>query len=87
MIYVPIHHLLISIEYLLAKKNDHRYWKTIRTTLETHQRSTIMLTDEKNMVHHIRQSGQPEPAHQEIYEKLNVKDPLIRNHYQVGRIT
>ena len=81
------YHVLISIEYLLAKNNDYRCWKTIRTTLETHQRSTIMLTDEKNIVHHIRQSGQPEPTHQDIYEKLNVKDPLMRNHYQVGRVT
>ncbi len=73
------YHVLIGIEYQLSKNEDHRCWKTIRTTLETHQRCTIILTDEKNRVHHIRQSGQPEPVHQDIYEKLNIKDPLIRN--------
>jgi transposase len=81
------YHLLISIEYQLAKNNDYRCWKTIRTMLETHQRSTIILTDEDNGIHHIRQSGQPEPPHQEIYEKLNIKDPLMRNHYHVGKVT
>ena len=79
------YHLLISIEYQLSKHGDQRSWKTIRTVLETHQRSTIILTDENNKIHHIRQSGQPEALHREIYEKLKVKDPLGRNHYEVGK--
>ena len=50
-----------------------RQWKTIRKVLSTHQRSTIIITDVKKQIHHLRISGQPEPGHQEIYEKLNIQ--------------
>jgi transposase len=82
---VLAYHLLISIEYQLCRKGDKRRWKTIREILQTHQRNTIILTDEKDNIHHIRQSGQPESAHREIYNKLDIIDPLPRHHSLIGR--
>lgn len=82
---VMAYHILIYTESRLSKKVDHRRWETIRTVLQTHRRNTIIITDEKDIIHHIRQSGQAEPCHLEIYKKLGIKDPLRRNHYRVGR--
>ncbi len=84
---VLAYHLLIAIEYQLSRDCDRRSWKTIRQILESHRRDTIVFTDDENVIHHIRQSGQAEPSHAEIYRRLNVKDPLKRNHYVVGRRT
>jgi transposase len=82
---VLAYHLLISIEYQLCHQEDKRRWSTIREVLETHQRNTIILTDERDNIHHIRQSGQPESAHLDIYKKLDIIDPLPRHHYVIGR--
>ena len=38
----------------------------------THQRATVILTDETKTVHYIRQTGMPEPVHSEVYRKLGV---------------
>lgn len=81
------YHLLISIEYQLSRHGDNRSWKTIRSVLETHHRNTIVFTDKDKLINHIRQSAQPEPSHVDIYRKLNVRDPLKRNHYIAGRRT
>lgn len=81
------YHLLISIEYQLSRQGDTRSWKTIRSVLETHHRNTIIFTDKDKLINHIRQSAQPEPSHVDIYRKLNVRDPLKRNHYIAGRRT
>ncbi len=81
------YHILISIEYQLSKQGDNRSWKTIRSILETHRRDTIIFTDKDKIIHHIRQSGQPEAKHMDIYRKLQVRNPLLRNHYTVCRRT
>jgi transposase len=73
---VLAYHLLVSIEHQLREKKDHREWMTIKKILSTHQRNTIIMTDKKDQIHHIRVSGMPEVAHQEIYKLLDVKDPL-----------
>ena len=83
---VLAYHLLITIEYQMAQKQDHRRWDSIRDCLKNHSRNTIILTDEKNVIHHIRVSADPEPAHLDIYQKLNIKNPLPRIHYEVARI-
>ena len=77
---VLAYHLLACIERTLREQGDTRRWSTIRTQLSTHQRTTVMLTDEQENVHHIRVSGTPESIHREIYRKLAVKDPLKRQH-------
>jgi transposase len=43
---VLAYHLLVSIEYSLRKKGDHRTWSTIREQLSTHQRTTVILLDD-----------------------------------------
>ena len=77
--------MLVSIEYQLSQQGDRRSWSTIREQLSTHQRSTVILTDEDDQIHHIRVSGTPEKNHNEIYKKLGVKDPLKTNHRIVGK--
>lgn len=82
---VLAYHLLICIEKTLIEQDDHRRWLTVRKTLSTHQRSTIILTDDQDQIHHVRVSSTPETAHQEIYRLLNVKDPLKRTHTVVAK--
>ena len=81
---VLAYHLLNSIEVSLLKKSYHSKWSTIKKELSTHQRSTVIMTDSKNQIHHIRVSGMPEGVHQEIYKLLSVKDPLKKIHQTVG---
>ena len=57
----------------MKQKADYRQWQTIRADLVTHQRTTIIITDKKDKIHHIRVSGQPEPEHKDIYDKLGIK--------------
>jgi len=77
---VLAYHLLICIEKTMHDQNDNRRWSTLRKTLSTHQRSTIILTDDKDQIHHTRVSSSPESLHQDIYRLLDVKDPLKRKH-------
>lgn len=69
---VLAYHLLITLEHQLRQKGDHRRWSTIRKVLSTHQRCTVMLTDDENQIHQLRLSGLPEAAHQDIYATLGV---------------
>lgn len=78
LISVLAYHLLITIERNLREKGDCRSWGTLKKQLATHQRITVMLTDAKKRIHHLRLSTTPESIHQEIYRLLNVKDPLKR---------
>jgi transposase len=73
---VLAYHLLITIEKLLEAKGDHRIWKTIRSVLSTHIRSTVILRGKNGEIYHIRTSGVPEEAHQDIYDKLSVRNFL-----------
>jgi len=82
---VLAYHLLISIEYQLQEKDDRRKWATIKDQLSTHQRSTVIVTDENDQIHHIRVSGTTEKSHNEIYKLLDVKDPLKRKREIVGK--
>ncbi len=77
---VIAYHLLAVIERQLREAGDTRQWSTIREILSTHQRTTVILTDDQNRAHHVRISGQPEKEHREIYKKLRITDPLGRKH-------
>ena len=81
---VLAYHLLNSIEVTLLKKDSPRKWSTLKKELSTHQRSTVVITDADKAIHHIRVSGMPEGIHQKIYNLLNVKDPLKKNHQKKG---
>lgn len=80
------YHLLACIEHQLADNKDYRRWSKVRRQLSTHQRTTVILTDEQNQIHHIRVSGIPEQIHQDIYRLLRIKDPLKKNHYLAGKL-
>jgi transposase len=73
---VLAYHLLAVIERLLMQKGDHRQWSTIREVLSTHTRNTVIMTDKDGNTDHVRVSGAPESMHQEIYDMLEVRDPL-----------
>lgn len=81
---VLAYHLLNSIEQALRQKDDHRRWSTIREQLGTHQRITVNLTDAQKRIHQCRVSSMPELIHQEIYQLLEIKDPLKRLNYIAG---
>ncbi len=51
---VLAYHLLVSIEHTLRSHGDHQEWKTIKSVLSTHQRTTVTFNDEENTVHYIR---------------------------------
>jgi transposase len=73
---VLAYHLLAVIERLLMQKGDHGQWSTIREILSTHTRNTVIITDKDGNTDHVRVSGAPESMHQEIYDMLEIKDPL-----------
>jgi transposase len=81
---VLAYHLLISIEAILRQNDDHRRWSTINKQLSTHQRTTVIMTDDKRRIHHCQISGTPENIHQEIYRLLNIRNPLKRINKIVG---
>lgn len=78
------YHLLNSIEGTLSDNGHNRRWSTVKDELSTHQRTTVVVMDEDNDMHHIRVSGQPESSHREIYKLLDAKDPLKRNHRKIS---
>jgi len=82
---VLAYHLLAAVERQLREHGDTRQWSSVRDVLRTHQRTTVMVTDDKNRAHHIRVSGRPESVHREIYRKLHMTDPLRREHRIVDR--
>jgi transposase len=74
---VLAYHILAGVERALRAKGDTRSWDTLREELSTHHRSTVSLRG-GDTVHQIRLSGTPEPVHQEIYQLLDVRDPLAK---------
>ena len=81
---VLAYHILNSIEVSLVQKGCHKKWSTIKKELSTHQRNTVIMTDDKKKIHHIRVSGMEEKNHYEIYELLEVKNPLKKKLYLAG---
>ena len=82
---VLAYHLLINIEHKMNKAGDSRRWSTIRDVLNTHQRSTVIITDKKQRVHHLRMSGLPESCHSEIYNILKIKPGKNLKKYIVAK--
>lgn len=80
---VLAYHISHIIGLRLRAKGDVREWKTIRDVLNTHKRLTIsyQAKDEDGSVYKqfIRVNSKAEPAHLEIYKKLNLSPvPLPR---------
>lgn len=70
--------VLACIEHRLRQAGDHRQWRTVREQMATHRRDTIILTDNKGNIHHIRQTGAPEPVHLDTYRKLGTTPRMPR---------
>ena len=77
--------MLACIEHRLRQAGDHRQWRTVREQMSTHRRDTIILTDEQGNIHHIRQTGAPEPVHLDIYRKLGIAPRMPRFKKLVGK--
>jgi len=73
------YHLLHTIRFKLRQKGVRFCWTTIRKQLSTQVRITTTMKRKDNKVVHIRKSSKAEPAHQVIYDALNLA-------YQPGRI-
>jgi transposase len=84
-ILVLAYHLLVCIEKTMREQNDHRRWSALRKILSTHQRSTIILMDDQDQIHHSRISSSPESPHRDVYRLLDIKDPLQRKHRIVAQ--
>jgi transposase len=69
---VLAYHLLISMEHRLRQKDSTISWKTARDRLSTHQRQTVVMTNDKSEIIHVRVTGTPESSHKEIYQALEV---------------
>jgi len=82
---VLAYHLLVSIEHELRVHGEHREWRTIRTLLSTHNRSTVVMTGKDETIYHIRVSGTPEAEQSAIYKMLSIKDPLKRSVVTKGK--
>ena len=82
---VLAYHLLINIEYKMSKAGDTRRWSKIRKILSTHQRSTIIITDNEQKIHYLRISSQPESCHSQIYRTLKLKPGKNLKKYIVAK--
>lgn len=70
--------ILSCIEHRLLENEEHRSWPTIRQAMQTHRRTTVIMTDDKGRIHHLRQTASPEAVHLEIYRKLNIDHRMAR---------
>ena len=69
---VLAYHLLATIQRELKGKGISYRWSTLRTRLSTHMRATASVTNEKGQRIYLRQTGDPEPFHLEIYRALGL---------------
>jgi len=80
-------HLLCHIERALRSKGIDSEWRSVRTDLSTHQRSTIIIQDRKTGgTHHVRVSGTPEASHEVIYRALGIKSKPMRRKFFIARL-
>ncbi len=86
---VLAYHLLATIQRELKGKGILHRWGTLRTRLSTHMRATASVTNEKGERIYLRQTGDPEPFHLEIYHALRLpanplKTKRVNNPQQAG---
>lgn len=69
---VLAYHLMATVQRDLRSKGLSHRWSTLRTRLSTHMRATASVTNENEERIHLRQTGDPEPFHLEIYHALGL---------------
>jgi len=73
---VLAYHILAAIESHLRDRGDHRRWSSLKKELASFQRATIVYSDSEDQLWHRRTSAIPEPKHKDIFNLLEIKDPL-----------
>ncbi len=69
---VLAYHLLATIQRQLKARGISYRWKTLRTRLASHMRATASVTNEQGERLYLRQTGDPESFHLEIYRALGL---------------
>lgn len=54
---VLAYHLLAVIERQLREADNQKRWSTVRTELSTHQRVSVVLTDDQARIHYLRKKS------------------------------
>lgn len=75
---VLAYHLLAAIQRQLKAKGIFHRWSTLRNRLATHMRATASITNQNGERIHIRQTGDPEPFHLDIYHALGMPTNPLR---------
>lgn len=66
------YHLLHHILYTLRLKGDRRCWFTLRTLLQTHSYTTIIMPTVNGKVYRVRKPGIPEECQRQIYDQFGI---------------
>jgi transposase len=66
------YHLIATVQRELKNKGLSHRWNTLRTRLSTHMRATASVTNEKGERIYLRQTGDQEQFHMEIYHALGL---------------
>lgn len=74
------YHLLHSIEHKLRENDCTLSWATVKRVVSSHNYSTMILPTIHGTVIQLRKPGIPEPAHQEIYNKLQIRPVALPKH-------
>ena len=74
------YHLLHSIEHTLGENDCTLSWATVKRVVSSHNYATIILPTVHGTVIHLRKPGIPEPTHQKIYEKLQIRSATLPAH-------
>ena len=69
---VLAYHLLTYIRRQLKSKGIDYRWGTIRNRLSSHMRATSSVLNRKGELINLRQTGDPEPCHLDIYRALGI---------------
>jgi len=78
---VLAYHLLASIQRQLKDKGISHRWSTLRNRLATHMRATASITNDKGERISIRQTGDPETFHLEVYHALAMPANPLKTKY------
>jgi len=65
--------ILRSIEHTLKSRDYHKNWSTIRETLLTHYRTTVIQNGKYGEVYNVRVTGTPEKDQKIIFDTLDIK--------------
>jgi hypothetical protein len=70
---VLAYHLLRWVLHTLAEARENRSWETLRTILQTHCYTTILLPTRSGQTYRLRRAGQPEECQKAIYRALGIQ--------------